>query len=250
MRNALKALLICTVMAIVWSNTGLVAAPSVRAFVAGRFMLEIDGNEVGFVNAVEGGLAFGDVVKVAGEDFFQEAHRQPWLPRHPAGSRRRSVDKSFYSSIALALQGQHVSLNGAILSDFNYNVVSRLEFQQALITEVGFPALDATSKDSARGLSIGSCRRTRDGSESENLGQSQRRKRSEQPEEEVVDLNFQVLDRWDRHQEGLENRRADDQTPAAKRRRPHRVSPLRQFSAERSVEDRFSSRRRDDRRAC
>ena len=154
MRNALKALLICTVMAIVWSNTGLVAAPPVRAFVAGRFVLEIDGNEVGFVNAVEGGLAFGDVVKVAGEDFFFKKHIGNPGFRDIRLEVGEDLDKSFYNSIALALQGQHVSLNGAILGvDFNNNVVSRLEFQQALITEVGFPALDATSKDSAR-LSI------------------------------------------------------------------------------------------------
>jgi hypothetical protein len=143
-------------MAIVWSNTGLVAAPPItRSYVAGKFALEIDGNVVGFVNAVEGGLAFGDVVKEAeSEDFFFKKHLGNPGFRDIRLEVGADMDKSFYNWIVQALQGQHVSLSGAILgADYNFNVISRLEFQRALITEVTFPALDATSKDTAR-LSI------------------------------------------------------------------------------------------------
>jgi len=151
MRNGLKALLMCAVMAIAWSNTGLVAAPPVRSFSAGRFALEIDGNVVGFVNAVEGGLAFSDVIKVAGEDFFFKKHIGNPGFRDIRLEFGADMDKSLYNRIDQTMQGDHVALNGAILGvDFNYNVISRLEFQNALITEVGFPALDAASKDAAR----------------------------------------------------------------------------------------------------
>lgn len=155
MRNGLKALLLCAVMAIVWTNTGVVAAPAItRAFTPGKFALEIDGNVVGFVNAVEGGLPFGDVVKEAGEDFFVKKHLGYPGFRDIRLEFGADMDKSFYHWIAVALQGEHVRLNGAILgTDFQGTVVSRLEFQNALITEVGFPALDATSKDAAK-LSI------------------------------------------------------------------------------------------------
>jgi hypothetical protein len=151
MRNRLKTLLFCAVMAIVWSNTGVGAAPpDVRSYSAGKFALEIDGNVAGFVNAVEGGQAFGEVVKEAGEDVFFKKHLgNPGVHdiRLEFGA---DMERSFYNWIALALQGQHVSLNGAIVgTDFSGNVISRLEFQHALITEVGFPALDATSKDTA-----------------------------------------------------------------------------------------------------
>lgn len=152
MRNGLKTLLFCAVMAIVWSNIGVGAAPPVtRSYSAGRFALEIDGTVAGFVNAVEGGGAFGDVVKEAGEDVYFKKHLGNPGFRDIRLEFGADMDKSFYNWIALALQGQHVSLNGAIVgADFNGNVVSRLEFQHALITEVTFPASDATSKDTAR----------------------------------------------------------------------------------------------------
>jgi phage tail-like protein len=41
--------------------------------------------------------------------------------------------------------------NGAIIAcDFNYRELSRINFFNALITEIGMPALDATSKDAAK----------------------------------------------------------------------------------------------------
>jgi hypothetical protein len=153
MRNGLKTFLFCAVMAIVWSNTGVGAAsPVTRSYSAGRFALEIDGSVAGFVNAVEGGQAFGEVVKEApGDDVFFKKHLgNPGFHdiRLEFGA---DMDKSFYNWIVLALQGQHFSLNGAIVGvDFNGNVISRLEFQHAQITEVGFPALDAASKDTGR----------------------------------------------------------------------------------------------------
>ena len=152
MRNGLKALLTCVVMAIVWSNTSVVAAPPItRSYSAGRFALEIDGNVVGFVNSVEGGLAFGDVVKEVTEDFFFKKHIGNPGFRDIRLEFGADMDKSFYNWIAVALQGQNVSLDGAILgADFNGNIVSRLEFHHALITEVTFPAVDATSKDAAK----------------------------------------------------------------------------------------------------
>jgi hypothetical protein len=139
-------------MAIVWSNTGVVAAPPVnRSFGAGKFAVELDGVTAGWLSSVEGGMAFGDVVKLAGEDFFFKKQISNAGYRDIRLEFGADMDPSFYNSIAQALQGQPVSLNGAIVGvDFNYNVISRLEFQHALITEVGFPALDATSKDAAK----------------------------------------------------------------------------------------------------
>ena len=152
MRNGMKSLLFFAVMAIVWSNTGVGAAPPVtRSYSPAKYALEIDGNVAGFVNAVEGGRAFGDVVKEAGEDVFFKKHLGNPGFRDIRLEFGLDMDKSFYSWIALALQGQPVSLNGAIVGvDLRGNVVSRLEFQHAQITEVTFPAADATSKDAAR----------------------------------------------------------------------------------------------------
>jgi hypothetical protein len=151
MRNGLKALLLCAVMAIVWSNTGVSASPVVRAYTAGKFALEIDGNVAGFVNTVEGGLAFGEVVNEQSDYFFFKKHLGNAGVRDIRLEFGADMEKSFYNWIAAALQGEHFSLSGAIVGvNFNGDVISRLEFQQAQITEVGFPALDATSKDTAR----------------------------------------------------------------------------------------------------
>ena len=152
MRNGLRAFLFCAVMAIVWSNTGAGAAPpTTRSYVSTRFALEIDGSVVGFVSAAEGGLAFGDVVKVAGEDYFFKKHLGSAGFRDIRVEFGADMEKSVYTWISLALQGQHVRLSGAIVgADFNGDVRSRLEFQDAQITEVTFPALDASSKDTAK----------------------------------------------------------------------------------------------------
>jgi hypothetical protein len=152
MRNGLKALLICAAMATVWSDTGVGAAPPpTRSYTGGRFVLDIAGTTAGWVTAVEGGLAFADVVKEPGEEFFFKKHIGTPGFRDIRLEFGADMDKSFYSWIAQSLQGQRVSMNGAILSaDVNNNVISRLEFRDALITEVTFPAADATSKDAAK----------------------------------------------------------------------------------------------------
>ena len=156
MQNGMKPLLACAVALIAWSNAGIVAAPPpIRPGVAaGMFVLELDGAQVGFVSAVEGGLAFGDVVKELGEEFFFKKHLGSTGQRNIRLEFGTGLDQSVYELIGLALQGQGPRLNGAILrADFNGNVRSRLEFTRALITEVTFPAADGASKDPAR-LSI------------------------------------------------------------------------------------------------
>ena len=153
MRNVLKTLLLCTVMTIVWSNTGVGAAPPAdkRSFASGKFAIEIDGHIAGFVNAVEGGLAFGDVVKENGEDFFFKKHLGNAGFRDIRLEFGADMDKSVYDWIAASLAMNYSRKDGAIVgADFQGNVISRLEFQSALITEVTFPAVDATSKDTAK----------------------------------------------------------------------------------------------------
>lgn len=152
MRNGISALLVCIVLASMFSNTPVeTAAAANKSFTTGNVALEIDGQVAGFVSSAEGGLAFGDVVKVAGEDFFFKKQLGNSGYRDIRLEIGTGVDKSVFNVIALALQGQPVQLNGALLrTDHNFNVTSRLEFFNAQITEVTFPAADATSKDPFR----------------------------------------------------------------------------------------------------
>ena len=155
MRNGLRVLLLAAVVAILWSNTGIVAAPPVqRSYSASLFMLELDGVSVGFVSAVEGGLPFGDVVKQAGEDFFFKKHIGNASYRDIRLEFGINMDDVLSQWISSSLQGNYSRKDGAIVAaDFQGNVRRRLEFTRAQITEVTFPALDGASKEPAR-LSI------------------------------------------------------------------------------------------------
>jgi hypothetical protein len=60
------------------------------------------------------------------------------------------MSKGFFDALKTTLDGQLTRLNGAIVEyDYNYKEASRLNFFNGLVTEIGFPALDAASKDAA-----------------------------------------------------------------------------------------------------
>src|SRR6266568_81890 len=82
-----------------------------RGYTAGRFALEIDGQFAGWIESVEGGHATSDVVG-------ERAERESIQRKHIAGVK--------------------------------YEELSRIDWADALITEVGFPACDAASKDAAK----------------------------------------------------------------------------------------------------
>lgn len=116
---------------------------------AGRFALELDGQAAGIVAAFRGGNVVADVVEfTSGTDL---------IPRKSIGDLHYEeitimagfgMSAVFWDWVGQMVDGDSVRKNGAIvLADVDYNVVRRLEFQNALITEVGLPALDAASKD-------------------------------------------------------------------------------------------------------
>jgi phage tail-like protein len=130
------------------------AAPS-RAVAAGRYGVLLDGAMAGWVLSAEGSHATSDAVTQKGA--AAELER-----KHIAGVKYEDItlqcgtgmSKPFYEWIKASFDNKHVRKDGAIHScDYDGNIVSTLEFFHALITEVGFPALDAASKDSAK-LSI------------------------------------------------------------------------------------------------
>jgi len=58
--------------------------------------------------------------------------------------------KGFWGWIEEFLKGIHTRKNGAIIAaDYNYEEQARREFEQAIITELGFPKWDANAKDQA-----------------------------------------------------------------------------------------------------
>jgi phage tail-like protein len=117
-----------------------------------QYAIELDGAFAGWVREVSGGDATADVIT--------EKIGPDWVVRKHIGSARyeditincgAGMSKGFYEWIGKMLTNQSSRKNGAIvMTDYNYAPVSRLEFSNALLSDVAFPALDAAAKDPAR----------------------------------------------------------------------------------------------------
>jgi phage tail-like protein len=123
-----------------------------RGYVAGKYGVELDGIMAGWVWSAEGGHATSDVVaEKLGPDHI--------IKKHIAGVKYEDISiqcgtgmsKGFYEWIKASFDHKYERKNGAIIAaDYNYKEHSRLTFNMGLITEIGFPALDAASKDAAK----------------------------------------------------------------------------------------------------
>jgi hypothetical protein len=126
------------------------AAP-LRSFATGHFAIEIEGKHAGYVDSVEGGAVLADVVEeTGGSSYFVKKHignvkYEDFTIRvgMPPGQGLGDWMESIFQSPAQRHDGAIVA------ADFNFAARTRHEFQDALITEIGFPALDGASKDPA-----------------------------------------------------------------------------------------------------
>jgi len=118
----------------------------------GEISFTLDSAPAGFLSFAVGGNATSDVIeqKVEGELFTR---------KHIAGVKYEDItinfgtgmSKGFYDWIKSSFSGQATPHSGAIAAaDINFKVFQKMEFRNALITEIGFPALDAASKDAAK----------------------------------------------------------------------------------------------------
>ena len=123
-----------------------VASAAGRAFSAGKFGLELDGAFQGFLVSTVGGEAFAEVIEVG-------ALKHPGLPQYEDITVEFdfSMASSTFDWMKACMDGSPLRKSGALISaDFNFKELSRLDFSDALISEIGFPALDAASKDAGR----------------------------------------------------------------------------------------------------
>jgi hypothetical protein len=109
--------------------TDTAAQTPTKAPSAARSSIELDGVNAGwlFKSAERGGADGGNVTVLCGT----------------------GMSRGFYEWIKASFDAQYTRKNGAIVSaaDVSYKATTRLEFRDALVTEVGFPACDAASKD-------------------------------------------------------------------------------------------------------
>jgi len=121
------------------------------SYVSGYFAVVVDGIDVGIVNKAGGGDAEAEVVKYAmSTEYLLKNHLGNLKYTPMSVSCGLSMGAPFKDWVMASLDGNHQYKNGElIVADFNRKAVKSREFKNGLITEVGFPAADAASKDAA-----------------------------------------------------------------------------------------------------
>ena len=122
-----------------------------RTYTGGRFALDIDGFNVGFLKKFSGLAMEADIVaNDLGPDNRQKKHvaNVKWTPAK--ATIGIGMGKGMYDWIKASFDKGYITKNGNFTSaDFNYRAQSQLTFLNALITEVTCPKLDGSSKDAA-----------------------------------------------------------------------------------------------------
>lgn len=118
-----------------------------RSYVAGKYGLEIDGLNAGWLHSAEGGTISAAIASV-----HAASTAPPAAP--PSGpiaiTCGTGMSREFYNWLKSSFAGGGRK-NGAIIgANYHNQEVVRLEFQSALLTDITFPALDAASKDAAK----------------------------------------------------------------------------------------------------
>jgi hypothetical protein len=123
-----------------------------RTYTAGRFGIELEAGAVGFAESLEGGQAFAEVVEEqAGSDEIVHKHLGNVDYEELALTVGANMSAPFYDWIASTLDRKHERKNGAVsFQDYTGAEKERLSWYDGLISEIGFPALDGSSKESAR----------------------------------------------------------------------------------------------------
>ncbi|HWI60491.1 MAG TPA: phage tail protein [Symbiobacteriaceae bacterium] len=129
----------------------LMGATPGRGYSATKYALELDGVVVGWVTAVEGGGAAGEVVtEKMGPDYLAKKHIGAVKYEEISFKAGAGMSKAFYQWMQSTVNGRYTRKSGAIIAaDYNNRELQRLTFVNAIITEIGMPALDAASKDAA-----------------------------------------------------------------------------------------------------
>ena len=123
-----------------------------RGYIAGKFALELDNANAGWLFSGEGGHATADVVvEKLGPDHIQKKHIAGVKYEDISLNFGTGMSKGTHNWIKDSFDHKYARHNGAILAaTFDHKEMTRLTFNRALISEVGMPALDASSKDACK----------------------------------------------------------------------------------------------------
>ena len=119
-----------------------------RAYSAAHFLLELEKDEVaGFFRSIDGGGVKAEILTYRSGRDPGSLWRQLGKPTHEDITIEvgMSMSDSFYKWLEGFFSGDVERKSGAIVAaDFHYKERARREFEDALISELRFPTLDAT----------------------------------------------------------------------------------------------------------
>ena len=132
-------------------TVGAAASPAdPHGFTVGRFGLDLGNGWEALVKSVDGGNIVGEVVhEVGSAPYYQKKHIGN-IKYEEVSLRIGLPSKGVYDWLTGTLAGQHTRKTFWLSTlDAQFLEIGRRQFNNALITEVGFPALDGSSKDAA-----------------------------------------------------------------------------------------------------
>ena len=122
-----------------------------RTYTGGRFALDIDGYNVGYLKKFSGlGMVADIATNDLGPDNVQKKHVSniKWEPGKATVGI--GMGKGMYDWIKASFDKGYLTKNGTLTAaDFNYKAQSQLTFMNGLITGVTVPKLSGDSKDAA-----------------------------------------------------------------------------------------------------
>ncbi len=125
-----------------------------RSQTGGKYSLDIEGNETGWIKEIDGGHAVAEVVtEKIGPDHLAHKHIGTVKYEEITFKCGTGMTRGIYDWINVAFKhtfDQGGRKSGAIIyADYNNKETSRLTFHHAIMTEYTMPALDANSKEAA-----------------------------------------------------------------------------------------------------
>jgi len=131
--------------------------PQNRTYTGGLFMFEFDGRTAaGYVNNIDGGHFKADAVSyMQGSDFRVTKYAGRAKYDDITITVGAAMSPTFWEWVDKSLKGKPERRNGALVAyDFQFKERARRTFYSALIAEIGFPALDAGSKNTPASITV------------------------------------------------------------------------------------------------
>jgi hypothetical protein len=115
------------------------------------FYVDVPGQATGWIKGVQGGTAEAEIVtEKIGPDHIAKKHIANVKYNEFSIQLGIGMTKGLYEWVKDSFDKSYARKDGTVVAaDFNFKPVASASFFQALITEVGVPTLDSTSKDPA-----------------------------------------------------------------------------------------------------